>query len=104
MALSEYEQKVLSELEYSLFAQDPHFEEGLNGKRIFDQRRRILHWGLTTFFIGSVCLVTFFTSSTLISLLSLATMFVSSIAVLSSLRTLKRVRNAPSSYPSVRSG
>jgi dolichyl-phosphate-mannose--protein O-mannosyl transferase len=104
MALSQHEQKILSQLEYSLFAEDPRFGESLSGKRIYDRSRRIVRWGVMSFVTGSLCLVLFFTSSFALSLLGLATMFISSIAVLSSASALNRVRRIPSSHPSVRIG
>ena len=104
MALSEYEQKILSELEYSLFAEDPQFGESLSGKRMYAQSRRIVRWGVMSFVAGSVCLVTFFTSLFVLSLLGLVTMFVSSVAALSSASALKRMRKVPTSHPSVRIG
>jgi hypothetical protein len=104
MALSEYEQKILSELEYSLFTQDPQFGESLSGKRIYARSRRIVRWGVTGFVAGSVCLLTFFTASFALSLVGLALMFVSSVAVVSSVSALKRVRKVPTSHPSVRIG
>lgn len=104
MALSEHEQKVLSELECSLFTQDPQFGDSLSGKRIHARRRRILRWGAIGFVAGAVCLVTFFTSSIALSLLGLATMFISSVVNLSSVSALRRMKSTRTSHPSVRIG
>jgi len=104
MALSEYEQKILAELEYSLFTQDPQFGDSLSGKRIHAQRRRNLRRGVIGFIVGSVCLVSFLTSSIALSLIGLATMFVSSVLILSSVCALRRIRNVPAAHPSVRIG
>jgi len=95
MALTEYEQKVLAELEYSLLTQDPKFGDSLSGKRIHAQGRRILRRGVTGFAVGSVWLVLFFTSSITISLIGLATMFVSSVVILSNVSSLRSVRGIP---------
>jgi hypothetical protein len=104
MALTEYEKKVLAELEYSLFTQDSQFGDSLSGKRIHAQGRRILRRGVTGFAVGSVCLVSFFTSSSTLSLIGLATMFVSSVVILSNVSSLRRVKGDPTSHPSVRIG
>ncbi|HVB52395.1 MAG TPA: DUF3040 domain-containing protein [Acidimicrobiales bacterium] len=104
MALSEHEQKVLSELECSLFIEDPQFSDSLSGKRILSQKRRTLRWGAIGFVAGSVGLVTFFTSSIALSLLGLATMFISSVLTLSSVSALRRMKSTRTSHPSVRIG
>lgn len=104
MALSEHERKVLSELEYSLFAQDPHFGESLNGNRICARRRRVLRWGVMSFVCEAICLITSFTSSIIVSFVSLAMLIVSSIAMATNARGLKWIEKVPSSHPSVRNG
>lgn len=104
MALTEHEQEILSELEYSLFAQDPQFGESLNGRRMYARTRGVLRWSVAGFVVGAGCLVAFFTSSTVLSLLSLATMFVSSVGVLTCLSALKRMKKPLSRHPSVRVG
>jgi dolichyl-phosphate-mannose--protein O-mannosyl transferase len=102
MALSEYERKVLSELEHSLFAQDPQFGESLNGNRIGVRRRRVLRWGVMSFLCGAVCLITSFTSSMILSFISLAILIASSIVIVTHARGLKWIEKVPSSHPSVR--
>jgi hypothetical protein len=104
MALTEYERKVLAELEFSLFTDDPQFGDSLSGKRIHDQGRRNLRRGVTGFVVGSVCLVSFFTTSIVLSVIGLATMFVSLVAILSNVSSLRRVKMAPTAHPSVRIG
>ncbi|HVA51944.1 MAG TPA: DUF3040 domain-containing protein [Acidimicrobiales bacterium] len=101
MALTEHEQEILSELEFSLFAQDPEFGERLSGSRIHAHHRGALRCGVTGFVVGSVSLVAFFASSIIFSFVSLAVMFFSGVTVLTSLGALRRLRKPHSKHPSV---
>jgi hypothetical protein len=77
MPLSEHEQKVLTELEASLSTQDSHFGDSLSGISACTEKRRNSWSTVVGFIAGVLCLVTFFTSSIVIGLVGLATMFVS---------------------------
>jgi hypothetical protein len=101
MALSDYEKRVLHELEYSLFAQDPQFDENLSGRQIRARRHRAVRWSVVAFVLGTGVLVGSFTSSPIVSIFSLVTMFVSSVVLLSNASALYRLRKSPTDKEAV---
>jgi hypothetical protein len=74
MPLSEHEQKVLTELEYSLFEQDPRLVEAMwaGGNASLWKRRTL--WGVTGYLVGTIVLVAYFTVSLWLGLVGVAVM------------------------------
>jgi hypothetical protein len=78
MPLSEHEQKILTDLEESLFRQDPRFAKKVSNGNFYTRRhRRAL--GAVGFVVGLAIMVAFFTQSLTLGLIGLAVMIGSSL-------------------------
>lgn len=88
MPLSEYEQRILHEMEQALYEHDPRFAHKVRSKTVYSHAGRHCKWSVVTFLAGLAVLIAFFSTSTLLGLLGFGIMFVSAITFERNLRRI----------------
>jgi hypothetical protein len=74
MPLSEHEQKIITELEESLYKQDPRFARSVVKINFYALARRRTWWGVAGFIVGLMITLAFFTQSILLGLVGVGVM------------------------------
>lgn len=90
MPHSDYELKVLAELEQSLKAQDPHLVEVMSGGDDISSWRRRAWSGVAGYMLGTIILVVCFTTTFWLGLVGVAVMTVSAFVIEHNVRRLAR--------------
>ncbi len=80
MPLSEHEQKILTDLEASLFEHNPRFAKSVRNISLYARRRRRTRLSIACFIVGLFILVALFTQSIPLGLIGLAVMLASCLA------------------------
>src|SRR5580704_6030069 len=75
MPLSEHEQRILAELEESLYKQDPDFAERVRSETVYRHAGRHCKWAAVGFVAGVVIVIAFVSVSIFVALLGVAIMF-----------------------------
>ncbi len=106
MPLSEHEQRILHEMERTLYAHDPQFADKVRSETVYRYAGRNLKWSAVTFVLGLVVLIVWFTTAIVIGLIGFAIMLASLFVFTTNLRRLGRagwhdVSNALGSKPQV---
>ena len=88
MPLSDHEQRILQELEQSLYQQDPEFAERVRSESLYRHAGRACKWAALGFIGGLVVLVAFFTVNLVIGLAGFLAMFLSAVVFERNLRRM----------------
>lgn len=79
MPLSEHEQKIITELEESLYKQDPRFAKSVDKSNVSALARQRTWWGAAGFIVGLMITLAFFTQSILLGLVGVGVMGLSAL-------------------------
>ncbi len=88
MPLSEHEQRVLHELEQSLYQQDPDFAERVRSETVYRHAGRHCAWSAATFLASLLFMIFTFASSVALGFVGVVAMFVSGIVFVNNVRRL----------------
>jgi hypothetical protein len=94
MPHSDYELKVLAELEQSLKSRDPRFIEVMSGGDDISSWRRRARSGLAAYLLGTIILVVCFTSTFWLGLVGVAVMTTSAFVIEHNFRCLARASSS----------
>ena len=94
MPHSDYELKVLAELEQSLWAQDPRLVEVMSGGDDISMWRRRTLWGVAGFMSGTIILVACFTTTLWLGLFGVAAMTASAFVIEHNIQQLVRASSS----------
>jgi Protein of unknown function (DUF3040) len=84
--LSEEEQRVLNEMEQTLYRHDPAFAARVKSESVYRYAGRYIRWSVVGFVAGLVIMILCFTTSVLLGLLGVAIMFGSLVVFATNLR------------------
>ena len=87
MPLSEEEQRVLNEMEQTLYRHDPAFAARVKSESVYRYAGRFIRWSVVGFILGLVIMILWFTTSIFLGLLGVAIMFASLVVFSTNLRT-----------------
>lgn len=88
MPLSDHEQRILQELEQSLYQQDPQFAERVRSESLYRHAGRACKWAALGFVAGLVMLISFFAVSLIGGLAGFVVMFLSAVVFERNLRRM----------------
>ena len=88
--LSEHEQRVLHEMEQTLYRHDPRFASRVRDESVYRFAGRNLRWSVVGFVAGLAIMLAFFTTSVLVGFVGVALMFASSVGVAINLKRMGR--------------
>jgi hypothetical protein len=94
MPHSDYELKVLAELEQSLKSQDPRLVEFMSGGNDISSWRRHAWSGVAAYVLGTIILVVCFTTTLWLGLVGVAVMTVSAFVIEHNVRRLARASSS----------
>jgi len=84
--LSEEEQRVLNEMEQTLYRHDPAFAARVKSESVYRYAGRYIRWSVVGFILGLVVMILWFTTSVFLGLLGVAIMFCSLVVFSTNLR------------------
>jgi hypothetical protein len=84
--LSEEEQRVLNEMEQTLYRHDPAFAARVKSESVYRYAGRFIRWSIVGFILGLVVMILCFTTSVFLGLLGVAIMFGSLVVFATNLR------------------
>jgi hypothetical protein len=84
--LSEEEQRVLNEMEQTLYRHDPAFAARVKSESVYKYAGRFIRWSIAGFIVGLLIMILFFTTSIFLGLLGVAIMFASLVVFSTNLR------------------
>ncbi len=90
MPLSEHEQRILHELERSLYQEDPAFAERVRSETVYRHARRHCIWSAVTFVTSFFFMIFTFSSSVAVGFLGVVAMFLSAVVFANNARRLGR--------------
>ena len=90
MPLSEHEQRILHEMEQTLYAHDPKFADKVRSETVYRYAGRNCKWSAVTFVLGLVVLVMWFTTAIVLGLIGFGIMLASLFVFTTNLRRLGR--------------
>ena len=86
LPLSEEEQRVLNEMEQTLYRHDPAFAARVKSESVYRYAGRFIRWSVVGFILGLVIMILWFTTSIVVGLLGVAIMFASLVVFSTNLR------------------
>jgi hypothetical protein len=86
--LSEHEQRILQELEQSLYQQDPQFAERVRSETVYRHAGRHCAWSAATFVAALLFMIFTFATSVVLGFVGVLAMFVSGIVFVNNARRL----------------
>ena len=87
MPLSEHEQRILHELEQSLYQEDPDFAERVRSETVYRHAGRYCIWSALVFVIALVFMFFTFATSLVLGFIGVVVMFLSGVVFSRSLHT-----------------
>ena len=88
MPLSEHEQRILHELEQSLYQEDPDFAERVRSETVYRHAGRYCIWSALVFVAGLVFMFFTFASSFFLGFLGVVVMFLSGVVFANNARRM----------------
>ncbi|HLH27991.1 MAG TPA: DUF3040 domain-containing protein [Acidimicrobiales bacterium] len=88
MPLSEHEQRILHELEQSLYQQDPDFAERVRSETVYRHAGRYCIWSALVFVAALVFMFFTFSSSVFLGFLGVVVMFLSGVVFANNARRM----------------
>jgi sulfite exporter TauE/SafE len=86
LPLSEEEQRVLNEMEQTLYRHDPAFAARVKSESVYRYAGRVIRWSVVGFILGLVIMILWFTTSIVVGLIGVAIMFASLVLFSTNLR------------------
>jgi sulfite exporter TauE/SafE len=84
--LSEEEQRVLNEMEQTLYRHDPAFAARVKSESVYRYAGRFIRWSVVGFIVGLLVMILWFTTSVVLGLIGVAIMFASLVLFATNLR------------------